>query len=275
MKKEDILFNIITRTHNRPDLFKRCVDSIKNHRFKNIHHIVTYQNDKDLEYINKYKIKNTTVVPVPNIKKFKGVWLDRDGHYLEHAPYNTFFNIAHKFLQKGWILYLDDDDILADHKALDIVADHIVKFKDENRSIITPMNYLDKYSMPSYEYLNYYASGKALERGQIAMSSFIFHSKNASKMIFDEWAFGDYYTFSNYEKHIFNRYVLTFPVVRQPKRGMGYNSDSYDRINKGDLIFKKKPINQVIKLPKLETIILPKLVLPKFNLSNLNSDEKV
>ena len=72
MKKEDILFNIITRTHNRPDLFKRCVDSIKNHRFKNIHHIVTYQNDKDLEYINKYKIKNTTVVPVPNIKKFKG-----------------------------------------------------------------------------------------------------------------------------------------------------------------------------------------------------------
>jgi len=267
VKKEDILFNIITRTHNRPNLFKRCVDSIRNHRFKNIHHVVTYQNDKDLEYINKYKIDNTTVVPVPYVRKLKGVWFDRDGHYVDHAPYNTFFNIAHKYVKKGWIIYIDDDDVLADHKALDVVADHILKFKDEDRSIIAPTNYLNQYYMPNHEYLNYYASGKELEQGQIAMQGFIFHSKNVDKMVFDEWAFGDLYTFKNYEKHIFNRYILNFPVVYQPKRGMGYNSDSYDRINEGDLVFKNKHVTEIIKLPKL--------VLPKLKLSNPDLDEKV
>ena len=239
MKKEDILFNIITRTHNSPDLFTRCADSIQGQSFKNIHHVVTYQEDKDLEYINEHKIENTNVVPVPNVKKLQGVWFNRDGHYLEHAPYETFLNVANKYVKKGWILYLDDDDILTDYKVLEVVVDHIHSFQDENRSIIAPINYLNEYYMPNHEYLNHYASGMPLQLGQIAMSGFMFHSKNVDKMVFEEWAFGDFYAFSNYEKQIFNRYILNFPVVSQLKRGWGNNLDSYVNVNKAHIEYEK------------------------------------
>ena len=55
------MFNIITRTHNRPNFFKKCVESIKSQSYKDIHHIITYQSDLDLEYILPNKIDNTTI----------------------------------------------------------------------------------------------------------------------------------------------------------------------------------------------------------------------
>ena len=54
------LINILTRTSNRPIGFKNCELSIKNQTYKNIKHIVSYDNDNDLTYLketeNKIKV---------------------------------------------------------------------------------------------------------------------------------------------------------------------------------------------------------------------------
>ena len=57
--KEDIIINILTRTSKRPIGFDNCYKSIINQTYKSIKHIVSYEDNKDLQYLNKYDVVKT------------------------------------------------------------------------------------------------------------------------------------------------------------------------------------------------------------------------
>ena len=96
--------NILTRTSNRPNGFKRCYNSIKNQTYKKINHIVSCDNEKDLNYLNNYddievikiyELTRKSICVYRNTKKFF-IWKDVDIEK-QKQNVNTF-----KINIKGW-----------------------------------------------------------------------------------------------------------------------------------------------------------------------------
>lgn len=101
--------NIIIRTSGRPNYFKNCIQSIRQHAPQAMLHI-SVDNPEDLNYVthhcqgmryNYYIINKLTVAT--HCKKIK-IWR-------KPFIYNHYFNIIKPFI-KGYVLHLDDDDQL-------------------------------------------------------------------------------------------------------------------------------------------------------------------
>lgn len=155
--------NILTRTSNRPLGFDKCFYSVKNQTYKNINHIVSYDTEKDLSYLNNYKIKKIKVhknekilPPLNNDKKF---WF---------TPYNLYCNTLLDTVDDGWILFLDDDDFLDNNKVIEQLMD---KIKDENTLYIIKMKNSNNETIPR----NF--NNKKIQRGNIGTSCVVFNSK--------------------------------------------------------------------------------------------------
>jgi len=245
---EQPLINIITRA-SRKDNVKRSIDSVLNQSYKNIHHIITYENKEIYDYL--LTIINpdiTTLVKVPQYKKVDDLYMtymhhDHYSKFLEpnwefldrkifldkkeipkdkvrvdsvkfqkyigdgavawcvtldyavrktcpHFPYNLYMKIAEQKLKEGWVVYLDDDDVLSSNTILeevsselnDIDAFHFIKVKTTTQ--ITP-------SPKHWDYLNLGYPPVFSETGS---SHFIYHSKYRDYTVWDEWRGADYRT---------------------------------------------------------------------------------
>ncbi|WP_165176406.1 glycosyltransferase family A protein [Desulfovibrio sp. ZJ369] len=111
------LFNILIRTNNRPNYFHDCIKSVLDQSYSNINIIVGYDDNKSLEYIQKFpcvKIplkKWSGEKPVKPSSDEYGIWF----------PYNIYFNDLLKFVYHGYIIYLDDDDKLFSSDSLEYI----------------------------------------------------------------------------------------------------------------------------------------------------------
>ena len=221
---EQPLINIITRTRNRPGFFKVCVDSLNLQSYKNVHHIVTYQVDKDLEYINKYKFKNTTLVKVPNILKDKTLSTTIEGNHLNHSPYNEFLNLAHKSIEKGWVMYLDDDDILTYSNTLEKLISNINQYDIDTKHMWKVQ--FPGYTIPNNLMFTKYLNGEPLKICQISMIGLLYHSKHLDKVNFHKWACGDFFAFQSLDKNLPKRNMINHPLTRiQTTPGNGFIND--------------------------------------------------
>lgn len=101
MKKP--LINIITRC-SRPSSIERCLSSVSSQTYKNVHHIVTYQNDEIKQLLNKfdwvYKVR------VPNLKAIEGLAIQ---HYV-HPGKDNFISPDWEWMERKVITdnLLDD-----------------------------------------------------------------------------------------------------------------------------------------------------------------------
>lgn len=89
------LINILVRTSNRPNDFKRCLASIVNQSYPNIRIIIGFDNPQALRYIPK----GLEVYPVSADKTVK---------YF----YDLYIQQLMQYVDEGYILVLDDDDVL-------------------------------------------------------------------------------------------------------------------------------------------------------------------
>ena len=218
------LINIITRTRNRPNHFNICVQSLTQQGDVNLHHIVTYQVDEDLEYINKYKYPNTTLVKVPNIIKDPHRHTYIDGNHLNHSPYNTFLNEAHKHVKEGWIMYLDDDDFFLYKNSIEVLYKNIFNY-DLNTKHFWRVKF-PTYLLPNDHWWQSYVEGKPLKISQISMIGMLYHSNHLDKINFHEWACGDYFAFSNLDKLLPKRNMINSPLTGlQSSPGNGLRKD--------------------------------------------------
>jgi hypothetical protein len=97
------LIYVLTRTSNRPCLFKKCAESVK--RINKCRHIVSCDNFDDLEYIRKY-IPDEDIVIV-----YKEERLSQ-----KDRPENLYFNEMYERVPDyAYIVHLDDDAEFVDY----------------------------------------------------------------------------------------------------------------------------------------------------------------
>ena len=186
------MINVITRTHNRPNFFKVCRESIESQKY-HLNHVVTCQTDEDVEYVSQYEVNK--IIRVPNVKK-KSETIFEGGFKLKHAPYNTFLNYANESITDGWVVYLDDDDMLTPEFS-EVLYDNISKF-DANTKHFWKVDF-GKFCIPSDEYFCNYKNGYPIKKGQFDMNGIMIHSSLLPHLKFDEWHLGDYRSFTTLE----------------------------------------------------------------------------
>lgn len=179
-KKDNILINILTRTSNRPLGFENCHKSVINQTYKNIKHIVSYDNDNDLQYLNNYRIEKVRV------NKYKGEVLKNPDGYL-FAPYNTYCNALLNKVESGWILFLDDDDHLIHNKVIEEIIKQIKK-ATEDSIFIWKMRYPNGKTVPS----NHFFEQKEIQINNIGSPCILFHSKYKAFATWDTFKGADY-----------------------------------------------------------------------------------
>jgi glycosyltransferase involved in cell wall biosynthesis len=102
------LINIITRA-SRKHSIKRSVDSVLNQTYKNIHHIITYENDEILNYLQTITNPDiTTLVRVPQYKQIDNLYMS----YMHHDHYSNWAEPNWEFLDRK--VHLSSDGIVRD-----------------------------------------------------------------------------------------------------------------------------------------------------------------
>lgn len=96
------MFNILIRTSGRPKFFERCIESVLAQTYGNYRILVS--DDGDSDYAYDY--------PVEVIKVRK-----REGYCF----WNLYMNELLAKVDKGWIIYLDDD-VTMKPDALEIIS---------------------------------------------------------------------------------------------------------------------------------------------------------
>lgn len=120
--RKDPIINIIVRTSFRPNYFHDCINSIEKQTYKNYNIWVTYDNEETNKYIIPYK-----VYPVKVIKKNVPRLIKNSPEYGVSAPYNLYFNEVYKYINSGYIMFLDDDDKFNSDFALETIVSEIEK----------------------------------------------------------------------------------------------------------------------------------------------------
>lgn len=158
--------NILTRTSGRPNYFKENVESIKSQSYPYINHIVCADDDESFEYASKIADK---VIRVPRSEK-------KTEYGFMHSPYNLYCNSLMDVVEDGWIMFLDDDDVLVDPSVIKGIMDGLT---DENEVIVWRGQIHDKV-IPSFSF------GRGVSLGDIGSFCFMFHSKHKWAAKWDE-----------------------------------------------------------------------------------------
>lgn len=196
--ENDILVNIITRTHDRPNYFKLCKESILNQTYKNINHIVG--SDIECNYCDNYiQLHLQEVQPKPD--------------YLASypAPWNLHLNMLNSYVKNGWIMYLDDDDKFVNTDALSIIINNI---ENEDQIILWRVD-INGMIVPNNE-----GFGKIIP-GNISGIGFMFHSKHLP-VDWGSWNFGDYRVISQLiSKNLQQKWINLVLTQTQGKPNFG------------------------------------------------------
>lgn len=105
------LINILIRTSNRPELFRRAVDSVLNQTYRNIRIIVSVDNPKAAAYAKEFECVH--VFKKPGWPYF----------------YNLYCNELKRKVTEGYFFFLDDDDFLDNPFVIEQMIPHLEEDK--------------------------------------------------------------------------------------------------------------------------------------------------
>lgn len=220
------LINIITRTSNRPNSFKRNLNSISSQNYGNINHIICTDDEKSLDYIKDYGVQNYHLldkdkIVIDDIRRGEKSGLSKSvsGQKLAYAPYNLYFNEVHKLITSGWIIYLDDDDVFYSSDSVSKIVE-VINQNDNDTMIIWKMIYSDLTELPVE-----ISERNPPRFNQIGGSCFTFHSKYLDFATWDSWKGSDFRVINRLYKSIPN--IVWYPekIVYVPMVGFGQKKD--------------------------------------------------
>ncbi|MDP7027982.1 MAG: hypothetical protein QF380_06215 [Candidatus Marinimicrobia bacterium] len=168
MKKINKEVYLLLRTHNRPNEFKVCLDSIKTQTTKP--KLIVISDDPNDIYVNNVRVKHD----IFRVKRpFRRWWIRH------HNPYNDYFNQAVNIIPDGnFVIYLDDDDLL-------LYKDWINLILNMNVDVL-----IGRFKMGKDH--NYTLIGDEISRGKIGTSCFAIKSEIAKKFTWPKKSGGDY-----------------------------------------------------------------------------------
>jgi len=197
------VLNVLTRTANRPNRFRRCRESLLAQESNiTIRHFVSI--DRPTTYAEGDVLVPATGKISPPVPR------SHSGHRI--APYNLYVNDLLEAVADGWILILDDDDemLCTDAvAALDPYMDDpdkliICKFAmgigSGKKSVVMPRGF-----------------GDELVLNDVPCSCVVFHSKHKDKAYWHGKYSGDYFAISNLAEDL--EVVWVDKVVAGTQRG--------------------------------------------------------
>ncbi len=190
------LINILIRTSNRPDSFTKCINSILNQQYNNYRIIICYDKEESESYLNKYKDNDKIEffpININNPNKYK---------------FNLYCNYLMDKVKEGYIMFLDDDDMLTHNLVLNIINDNL---KTDNDLLIWRFMRPDKLIFPK--------NTTNIILGNIDTTSFCFHNKFKNLHRWGDKQCGDYHFISGLiKKKKFNINIINYILTRT-----GYN----------------------------------------------------
>ena len=164
-KNNQVLINILTRTSNRPSYFAECRNSIVNQSYKNIRHIVSVDDDYSYNYVKENGLLNQDILQLERPYRMS----------TSHMPYNLYMNNLINEVKQGWIMFLDDDDLLFDSNSISILVNNLPSIP----SIMIFKTRVKDDNLPKLYFK------KKIVKGDITSNCFVFHSlfKNKSHWI--------------------------------------------------------------------------------------------
>ena len=214
----NFLINILIRNTYRPTSFKKCINSILLQTCQNYKIIMCYDDKNCLEYLNEYK--NNTKIEI-----FKATEVDRN----QKAFYNLYCNQLLDKVHEGWIIFLDDDDMLATPDVLKTIT---LLLNNTNDLLFWKFKRPDRLVYPNIN---------ILAKDTVASCGYCFNSKYKD---LSQWTLkqeGDYnYINGLVKKNNFNKYfidkILTKTTFEDMKVGNYGKKESYQHnsfISKG------------------------------------------
>ena len=210
------MINILTRTSNRPKGFDFNRQIVKSQTYKNIKHIVSYDNEQTKLYLDNYD--DIVTIPVNRellIKQDKSLipgitW---------RLPHNLYFNELHKHVDEGWVVFLDDDDSYVDEHVVQTIVDNL---PDEDDILVWQMIMPNNIIIPSNMV---FENSQIPSINNIGTPCFAVHSKHLSNVYWDGWRAADFRFFDRVVNVTSKVHLLQKVLVSVTQIGMGQQTD--------------------------------------------------
>lgn len=182
--------HVLMRTSNRPEYFKKAIESILQQTYPNYDVTICYDKIESLSYLEPYE----------NHEKIQYFHVEETCE--DKYKFNLYCNELMKKINDGYILFLDDDDIYLGNRCFEIINQHI----GDHDMIIWKFLRPDKLVYPSNEHI--------LSLGEIDTSMVCFHHSLQEKSSWGSKQYGDYSFYKplfedkTIKKHFVN-FVLT------------------------------------------------------------------
>jgi hypothetical protein len=169
--EDEPYMNILTRTSGRPKFFWYNRRSVISQTYPKIRHYVCYDDESTYEsYLKHYeKQQNLFILPVDRAKNFKS----------DRFPPNLYCNKLTEMVPDGWIMYLDDDDILLRDDSIERIMSNLA---NENNLKLWKVKFPNERIIPR-------KFGKKPILGDISAIGFAFHKSqwNSDKVRVNLW----------------------------------------------------------------------------------------
>jgi hypothetical protein len=253
------VINIITRTSNRPIFFGECQQSIQIQTYPtdNIKRYVTFDDEDDLDgYIQNYN--NLIVLEVDRQKRKNQ----------SHFPYNNYINDVLEYIEDGWVMILDDDDLLSDPSSLDVLSQHIINNGNDPEKFFIWKCQVPGRTMPSES--NF---GKSPKSGDIRVNCFAFHHSKKNLVKFDTKRQGEFKVVSTLFSKLNCVWIDEVLTQINYSQGIGGNGTREDK--KETLIQEaKKKISLKKKLPVPFKTLMPESTTANVQSQIVDEDEE-
>jgi len=176
------MISIITRTSGRPEAFKRCYESVKRQTYKNINHIVLYDDIVNMSYLKNYEDITPVMVDRQRLINF----YDGPGITLQFkwAPHNLYNNTGLEHVKDGYYMFLDDDDYLTNSRVIETLVNEL---EGEDTMLVFQMN-MGGRLLPDERAMN----TRSVELYNIGSPCFMVHSKWSNSVKWDALKCADY-----------------------------------------------------------------------------------
>lgn len=202
----DPVINILTRTFKRPESFKKCRESILSQTYTKSEGKF---GDRSMK-INHIVGSEVDCAYYPAIKLSK-----KEGKLL---PWNLHLNDLGEKVKTGYVMYLDDDDMLMSPTSVQEIVDEIV---DEDTLLIWKVR-ISTWTAPNDKHF-----GKVIKKGQVSGIGILFHSKHLP-VPWKAMPAGDFHVIEYLSKRLKVKWVNK--VLTGTQGGMNHHGKAFEEV---------------------------------------------
>ena len=183
--------NILIRTSDRSDDFRKCIESVLNQNYQNYQIIICYDTTSSLKYLNSYK----------NNPKVMYFFLETESTM--KYKFNLYNNLLMDKVNDGWIIFLDDD--------CKMIHANVLKIINEN---LNSHNTLYLWKFLRADKIIYPKKLSKIKLGDIGTCSVCFNSKYKYLSRWNDKQYGDFNFYHNLIKNgTFNMLLINHILI--------------------------------------------------------------